>query len=84
MDQKKKTILRKSTLNIGGQKAIFTAVAGTQSFPNCIGQNMKCQIVVENSQVRFKKTFFVANGNGNSRTVGNHCILVVFVQLLLH
>mmetsp|Transcript_1054 Transcript_1054/g.1652 ORF Transcript_1054/g.1652 Transcript_1054/m.1652 type:complete len:88 (+) Transcript_1054:768-1031(+) len=32
MDQKKNTTFKNSTLNIGGQKAIFTAVAGTHNF----------------------------------------------------
>mmetsp|Transcript_27847 Transcript_27847/g.41105 ORF Transcript_27847/g.41105 Transcript_27847/m.41105 type:complete len:82 (+) Transcript_27847:105-350(+) len=32
MDQKKKTQFKKSTLNGGGQKPRFIAVAGTQSF----------------------------------------------------
>lgn len=32
MDQKKKTQFRNKTRRIGGQNAILTAVAGTQSF----------------------------------------------------
>jgi hypothetical protein len=33
MDQKKNTTFKNKTRRTGGQKAMFTAVAGTQSFP---------------------------------------------------